>query len=222
MWSHDIVGAATGVHWRWQFQRDRVYANGERYCATDDSGEHALVHLVPKEPLWPSDHDLQEMFAADVARARRAIEVARLPEVATSEHLRRLLDTAETDYCLTQIWEWADQPLHEHLKAGNLEDDLADAVAANVGAGLETLHRLNLVHCDVAPNNVLRVDGIWRLADFDNCTAVDEPVRALTRLTRYVPQGATIGMPANPSLDLEALHLLTERIRAIKPSSHED
>lgn len=31
------------------------------------------------------------------------------------------------------------------------------------------LHGLMLVHLDVAPNNILRVEGMWKLADRDSC-----------------------------------------------------
>lgn len=41
----------------------------------------------------------------------------------------------------------------------------ATAIEANVGAALATLHALDLVHCDVAPNNVLRVNGMWKLGE---------------------------------------------------------
>jgi hypothetical protein len=66
------------------------------------------------------------------------------------------------------IWEWGDISLHEFL------DDPDDsparvAVEANVTAALNVLHGLMLVHLDVAPNNILRVDATWKLADLDSC-----------------------------------------------------
>lgn len=42
-------------------------------------------------------------------------------------------------------------------------------VERNVSEALRLLHSLGHVHCDVAPNNILRVGGVWKLADLDAC-----------------------------------------------------
>jgi serine/threonine protein kinase len=39
-------------------------------------------------------------------------------------------------------------------------------------AALEALHALGYIHCDVAPNNVLEVEGVWKLADLGGCVPV--------------------------------------------------
>jgi hypothetical protein len=212
---HEVVGEFTGTRWYWQFQRDRINANGERYRAAADAGRPVLVHVVRKEPLWSSDPDIRLLDEADLSRARRAIEVARCAEVADAAELRHLVDTAEDEYALKVIWEWAEMALHEHLRDAGADCDLAEAVGVAVGSGLNALQAAGWVHCDVAPNNVLRVDGRWKLADFDNSVRIGEPVQALTRLTRYVPEGAQIGMRAEPTLDEEALGLLVTRLRQL-------
>lgn len=105
---------------------------------------------------------------------RTAIEVASLPQVASSPIIVRLLDVRETadttgEYAypgvLGAVWELADRSLHEFLQ--NPDDDrrlVAGEVETNVGQALAVLHGLGWIHLDVAPNNVLRVDGVWKLA----------------------------------------------------------
>lgn len=141
---------------------------------------------------------------------RTAIEVASLPQVASSPIIVRLLDVRETadttgEYAypgvLGAVWELADRSLHEFLQ--NPDDDrrlVAGEVETNVGQALAVLHGLGWIHLDVAPNNVLRVDGVWKLADLDSCARRGAPVTRNPGFFRYVhPRrraGADVAMAA--------------------------
>jgi serine/threonine protein kinase len=116
---------------------------------------------------------------------------------------------------LIAIWEWADRVLHE------LPDDpgpgrtpVADQVAANVGAALDVLHGLGIVHCDVAPNNIMRVDGVWKLADLDSCIARGDPVIRGPLRERYLHPDRRDGpSPARNEFDTWALEQVVQRVR---------
>ena len=148
-------------------------------------------------------------------RWHHAVDIARRPEIGKSPYIRRLLDTHESDYSVRGVWEWADRTLLEELGGPvDLDDGLAEAVGANVGSALDTLHAIGLIHCDVAPNNILRVDGIWKLADLDNCVDEDDAVTGLP-VAPYMPEGAHIGMPAARSLDRQELQLVVEHLKEV-------
>jgi serine/threonine protein kinase len=169
---------------------DRLEAPGwgERWKATAvDDGSLALIHRCEKGGMWEDD----------VQRQRHAVGLARRPEIQASPFIRRLLDVQETEAEMVgewtvsgyfaAIWEWADISLADFLNKPPAGLAAAGAqVKENVGAGLRTLHDAGLVHCDVVPNNVLRVDGVWKLADLDSCVERGMPAERGPRNKRYL------------------------------------
>jgi serine/threonine protein kinase len=74
---------------------------------------------------------------------------------------------------------------------------------------LDALHGARLVHCDVAPNNIVSVGGRWLLADFDRATAVGG------RTTGLAGRGyaeATPGDPASETLDEFGVEAIRARL----------
>jgi serine/threonine protein kinase len=199
----EICGDKTGRVWRAHIARQLSLAgSGERRKALAADGEEVLLHTLRNE----------EMYADDLARARAAAAIARLPEIRASPAICQLIDTSENDFALTLVWEWADVALHDLLRDGAVSPEDATAIDANVGAALATLHELDLVHCDVAPNNVLRVHGTWKLGDLDCCRRRGEP------LDRFPPEfyrhpKARPGAPADPAHDRYGLDKIVERLR---------
>ena len=184
----EITGAA-GKRWQYHVTADRLTlpGGGERWRVTNvEDASVAFYHRYLKE----------EIYADDIARLRTAVEVASTSEVAASEVIVRLLDVHETSDTVGEwafpgtfgvVWELADVALDEFL--GHPDDDkeaVADQVEANVREALVQLHALGWIHLDVAPNNVLRVDGIWKLADLDSCTRRGEPVTRTPGLGSYI------------------------------------
>jgi hypothetical protein len=143
----EIHGDETGRVWRAHVaQQLSLAGSGERRKGIAADGEEVLLHTLRKE----------EMYADDLARARTAVAIARIPEIRASPVICRLVDTSENSFALTLVWEWAEVALHELLRSGAVTTEDATAIEANLGAALATLHELDLVHCDVAPNNVRR------------------------------------------------------------------
>ena len=73
------------------------------------------------------------------------------------------------------------------------------------------IHELGRVHADVAPNNILDVDGRWKLADLDRCVPVDAPLESLPPRA-YAAPGAEIGSPARVEYDEWSLGRVLARI----------
>jgi serine/threonine protein kinase len=47
-----------------------------------------------------------------------------------------------------------------------LDERTAKQIAANILDGLASLHENNIVHRDIKPQNILRCDDVWKIADF--------------------------------------------------------
>jgi hypothetical protein len=100
--------------------------------------------------------------------------------------------------------------LNAVLRGGPVGDDEAGQIQANVAAALATLHSIDLVHCDVAPNNVFRVAGTWKLGDLDGCLWRGDPVHRFPP-RHYRHPNAVTGAPADPAFDLYGLAHLLDR-----------
>jgi serine/threonine protein kinase len=183
------VSGASGKRWRYHVTADRLTlpGSGERWRVTNaEDGSRAFYHRYLKE----------DIYASDIARLRTATEVASQNEIAASDVIVRLLDVHETadttgvwafPGTFGAVWELADLALDEFLDHPDTDtEDVARQVEANVGNALQQLHALGWIHLDVAPNNVLRVDRVWKLADLDSCTRRGEPVTRTPGLSAYV------------------------------------
>ena len=133
----------------------------------------------------------------------RAIEIARLPVVVNCPTIVQLLDYEDTTVdlhgfgdnydCVTAAWEWGDRVLIDELVEGEYEaTELAADVEAGVGQALACLHAEGLVHSDVAPNNIVRVGDVWKLADLDNTVREGDQITGVPR-PAYLLDGMDVG-----------------------------
>jgi serine/threonine protein kinase len=202
MGEFEVSGGETGRTWRARIAATLPFAGNGFYRRGEGEEEVVLLHELPKE----------EMYADDIARARQAIDVFRRPEVREAPTIRQLIDIFENDHVLVLVYEWADESLHERLGGGHLAGAEAKRIEANVSAALAVLHGLGLAHCDVAPNNVLDVGGVWKLADLDNCVTFGKPVTSFPP-ERYRHPEAVPGASADAVFDLYGLEQIGKRLR---------
>jgi serine/threonine protein kinase len=201
-----IEDAVGGGRWSFDLLRDRLDcpAHAACYRGSDSGGRPVFVKAVED-----GDEDGQ-------ARAER--EVAAHARLGRQERVLALLGTAVTASGHAYlVFEWADLALHELLAgyAPALREVLADTVERDVGAALRAVHAAGLVHCDVAPNNIMRVEGRWKLADFDVCVPSGAPSVGQPRLRTYVSEGRDVGAPASARFDWDGLRAVVQAVRGV-------
>jgi serine/threonine-protein kinase len=174
-------------------------AAGVVYRARAADGRPVAVKVL--DPALGSDEAFRARFA-------REIRVAR--EVRHS-HLVRIFDVGEAGGDPYLVLEYvAGGSLADRLGRERLEPKEVVRVVAEVAAGLDALHRRELLHRDVKPSNILlREDGSAVLTDFGLAkgaayTVLTRPGEVLGTLDYMAPE-LVRGGEATPASDVYAL-----------------
>jgi len=171
---------------------------------------------------WPEDEPATKVWVQhvmgetdttldDQLHLRTAWQRAQIPEIAESPYIRRVLDFADA-FDLYLFHELATGSLDETLKAGDVEAGDVEAVEHNVRAALETLHDLGYVHSDVREDNVLQVDGVWKLSDLGGSVRVGEEVRWFQRDLQYRHPSIEEGTRAETTFDWYAFSAMVDNL----------
>jgi serine/threonine protein kinase len=199
-----IEDAERGDRWSFDLLHDRLECASKATCyqGRDAGGRRVFVKCVE-----PDDGDGLERTEREVEAHRR---LGRHPAVLAL--LGVCVSPRGSSY---RVFEWADVALHDLLAgyAPALRGPLADGVEDALRDALRAVHAAGLVHGDVAPNNVVRVAGRWKLADFDVCVPEGAPTVGQPRLGRYVTPGREVGQPARCAFDWDGLRALLADVR---------
>jgi serine/threonine protein kinase len=152
-----------------------------------------------------------ELAADDVYRRRFAREV-RAAAGAASRHLVEILDAGEVQGRPYIAMSYVPGPSLEERLAGTGPLPLSEVarIASELGDALDTLHRVEIVHRDVKPSNVLfGQDGSALLTDFGLAkgrayTLLTRPGHAMGTLDYMAPE-LIRGQPASGATDVYAL-----------------
>jgi hypothetical protein len=152
-------GGGSGRQWSFDtgHQLGRRGGFGTVYLGEADDGSKVAVKVI----------DLQGGLSARRLRLRES-EIADKLGSVDAQHLIRVLDAAETNTEMFLVMELAEGSLGAHLeeRGAPLTPEEAAAVLRELTAGLRELHQASVIHRDLKPDNVLKHQGIWKLADF--------------------------------------------------------
>lgn len=107
------------------------------------------------------------------------------------------------------LLEKADCVLVE-LFSSNVFDNIIDRekLLTDVSSGLKYLHNNNISHCDLSPNNIVNVNGVYKIIDFGNATK-GHRFNTYLQPTPYI---ATFDKPQHIKVDIWALGCISYMI----------
>lgn len=195
--------AADGEHVLGKYRLEMLLGEGGMgrvFRARRSDGE--VVALKVLKPKLAAHREFTRRFAHE---ARAAAEV-------DHKHLVGILDFGAIDGYQYIAMRYVDgQSLDERLrKDGTLPIDEVIRITAEVGAGLDALHRARVVHRDIKASNVmLNKEGMALLTDFglakgEGYSLLTSPGRVLGTLDYLAPE-VIRGEPATPRSDIYAL-----------------
>jgi serine/threonine protein kinase len=105
------------------------------------------------------------------------------------------------------VMEIAEGSLESRLEHGVLPLLEVTVLTEQTASALVYLHQLNLVHRDLKAGNILRVGGVWKLADFGTVRQPTSDTRNLTGTIWYMPPESFDGV-VSPAWDSWPLGVL--------------
>jgi serine/threonine-protein kinase len=174
-------------------------AVGVVYRAHTDGGDVVALKL------------LKERLAADETFRARFVHEARAARHVEHDHVVPVLDTGEADGTSYLVAAYVpggsleDRLTHD----GSLPLDEALRIAAEIGTGLDALHRAGLIHRDVKPSNLmLDENGRAAITDFGLAkgpayTVLTKPGQVMGTLDYLAPE-LIRGEAATPASDIYA------------------
>jgi len=158
-----------------------------------------------------------EGASLDEAAIRREMDIyTRLREIA-DPHILVVQDIFREAGAYALVTEYADGGSLWDLLGGDevqeearkpLDEKTAKAVAIDILNGLAALHGHDIVHRDIKPQNILRCDDVWKIADFGISKLMNNPVTGFTFQGAFTAPWAPLeqinGAPAHPSADVYA------------------
>jgi serine/threonine protein kinase len=200
----------------------QLKAESGRVWVVDESKEVAPQRRAKAFHGWQEGRENERVFVQRVAggdlfdddreHLRRAMRIARLPKIGSCPFVLRAIDVAEP-WDSFFFFELAEGSLQE-LGHRGLTPSEAASLRTTIGEALAATHAAGYVHCDVKPDNILRVDDVWKLADFGGAVPIGEPVDVLPRDKQFVQPGITFGAHASTAIDRFALTAVLEWLEA--------
>jgi tetratricopeptide (TPR) repeat protein len=191
---------------------------GDRYEVRGELGQggHTVYRVFDREvkrEVALKLLDAERETPNALSRLRREVRVAR---DAVSPRLVRIFDLGTCVEGTFLTMEVVDGPsLRELLQKGPLDVREAVRIGAELFEGLAALHRLQIVHRDVKPGNVLLAGGSdVKLADFGLARRLDLEETKVTRTEgivgtlAYLSPEQAVGKEAKPESDLYSAGLV--------------
>jgi hypothetical protein len=142
------------------------------------------------------------------AQFRRELEI--LQKLTYGNNVLAVCDFVREGQKQYLVLEYADGGnLHNYVtKKASGKLDLAETktIAAGLAKTLQSIHEAQIVHRDIKPQNILRVNDVWKTGDFGISKYMGRPITAITLQGAHTPHYSSpeqiAGVPASPAADI--------------------
>ena len=153
---------------------------------------------------------------ADEAAIRREIDIYMKIQQISCRHLLTVLDVFREEETYALVTEYADGGSLWTLMVGeggmenarSLDSKTAQQILLQIVDGVIALHEYKIVHRDIKPQNILRCDDTWKIADFGISKFTSRPVTGYTfqgaHTQPWAPPEQIQGKEAHPAADVYA------------------
>lgn len=160
--------------------------------------EVAVKLLAPVKDA--SDGQIQELIAATTLKHPHLVDSYDVGSCT--------LNGAEFLYL---VMELASESLEAHFKNGPLAAEEMSEIMRSISSALMYLHSQNKTHCDLKPDNILKVGNVWKLSDFGLLRSLEQEKAIKTMgafgTAAYVPPEAYDGI-ISPAWDVWSLGVI--------------
>jgi ATP-dependent Lon protease len=152
----------------------------------------------------------------DEAAIRREIDIYERLKSILCPYILLVTDVFRDHDKYVLVTEYADGGSLWDLLGGEMPDEervhldnaTVKEISLEILEGLICLHENDIVHRDIKPQNILRCDDKWKIADFGISKRTNKPVTSLTfqgaHSAPWAPPEQMEGVPAHPSADIYA------------------
>ena len=121
---------------------------------------------------------------------QREIDIYERLKYVDSPHLIKVFDVFHHENSYAIVMEYANEGSLWELVGGDsvledsnhliLDEKTVKGLMLEILDGLSTLHKHDIVHRDLKPHNILRLDDVWKIADFGISKRTNKPVTGFT------------------------------------------
>lgn len=142
------------------------------------------------------------------AQFRRELEI--LQKLAYADHVLAVQDFVREGNKQYLVLDYAEGGnLHDFVTktaSGKLDLLETKGIAITLAKALQSIHEAEIIHRDLKPQNILRVNKVWKIADFGISKYTARPATAYTLQGAHTPGYSApeqvSGVPAAPSADV--------------------
>jgi serine/threonine protein kinase len=172
-----------------------------------------ILLKTPSLLSYGDSRNLTEISSLFLHKAQMCERIGRSPQPNVAKYFGCHLDQHGliTGLCFKRYHK----RLHQMAEAREVFDH--PKCLSDIKAGIEHLHSLGVIHCDINPHNVMLDGSTFVIMDFDSCTFKGDELRAKAHIDEWTNNDFEFAQPENDWSGFEKIKDFLSRVK--KPKS---